>query len=81
MEKPLRLENEIGRLPVRSSPAAWHGSSRRTVITTFGRDFATASTLFPVPPCRQKPVASAILGSLVDGCTFVAAHVSVIEAP
>ncbi len=54
----------------------------RTVITTFGRDFATASTLF------HRPAAPGKVGRqmqswvrLDEGWRVVAAHVSLIDAP
>ena len=53
----------------------------RTVITTFGRDFATASTLFvregsPGKVGRQQQS----WARLADGWRVVAAHVSLVEA-
>ncbi len=66
-----------------SRPSA--GLSRtleRTLIVTFGRDFATASTLF------RRPGASGRVGRqtqswarLPEGWRIVAAHVSVIDDP
>ena len=57
-------------------------SLSRTVITTFGTDFATASTLF------QRPTAPGKIGRqmqtwvrLPEGWRVVAAHVSVIDDP
>ncbi len=54
----------------------------RTVVTTFGRDFATASTLF------RRDAAPGRIGRqtqswarLPEGWRIVAAHVSVIDAP
>lgn len=54
----------------------------RTVITTFGRDFATASTLF------HRDSASGRIGRqmqswarMPEGWRIVAAHVSVIDMP
>src|SRR5262245_61462853 len=54
----------------------------RTVITTFGREFATASTLF------HRPTAPGKVGRqmqtwarFADGWRIVAAHVSVIDEP
>ena len=54
----------------------------RTVVTTFGRDFATASTLFrrdaaPGRVGRQ----SQSWARLPEGWRIVAAHVSVIDDP
>jgi hypothetical protein len=54
----------------------------RTVITSFGRDFATAATLF------RRPGAPGRIGRqmqswarLADGWRIVAAHVSLIDDP
>lgn len=54
----------------------------RTVITTFGRDMATASTLF------HRPTQPHLVGRqqqtwvrLPEGWRVVAAHVSLIESP
>ena len=57
-------------------------SLSRTVITTFGQDFATASTLFhrgsaPGQPGRQMQS----WARLPEGWRVVAAHVSLIPAP
>lgn len=62
-----------------------HGLARtleRTVVTTFGRDFATASTLFtrdegPGRLGRQQQS----WARMPPGWRIVAAHVSVIPAP
>jgi hypothetical protein len=64
---------------------------RRTVITTFGRDFATAHTEFLRPPPaagesprrigRQSQTWCRIGGEAHGGWRVVAAHVSVIDAP
>jgi 1-carboxybiuret hydrolase subunit AtzH-like protein len=63
---------------------ASHGLERtlsKTVITTYGRDFAVASTLF------QRPTMSGKIGRqmqtwvrFAEGWRVVAAHVSVIDA-
>jgi AtzH-like len=54
----------------------------RTVITTYGRDFAVASTLF------HRPTMAGKLGRqmqswvrFAEGWRVVAAHVSIIDAP
>ena len=54
-------------------------SLRRTVITTFGRDFATASTLFwrPATPDRVGRQQQSWV-RMEDGWRIVAAHVSMI---
>jgi hypothetical protein len=54
----------------------------RTVITTYGRDFAVASTLFHRPAMAGK--AGRQMQSWVrfpEGWRVVAAHVSIIDAP
>lgn len=64
------------------SPAGLGRSLSRTVITTYGRDLAVASTLFDRPSQAGK------IGRQMqtwvrfpDGWRVVAAHVSMIEAP
>lgn len=64
---------------------------RRTVITTYGREFATANTEFLRPPPeagevplrigRQSQTWCRIAGEPHGGWRIVAAHVSVIDAP
>ena len=54
----------------------------RTVITTYGRDFAVASTLFHRPTMAGK--VGRQMQSWVrfaEGWRVVAAHVSIIDAP
>jgi hypothetical protein len=63
------------------SPVGVMRSIERTVITTFGRDFATASTLFsrettPGKVGRQQQS----WARLPEGWRVVAAHVSLIDA-
>jgi hypothetical protein len=64
------------------SPAGLGRSLSRTVITTYGRDLAVASTLFDRPSQAGK------IGRQMqtwvrfpDGWRVVAAHVSMIDAP
>ncbi|MEA2832992.1 MAG: hypothetical protein QOG66_1194 [Methylobacteriaceae bacterium] len=64
------------------SPKGLMRNIERTVITTYGRDFATASTLFyrdsaPGKVGRQ----SQTWVRFEDGWHIVAAHVSIIDAP
>jgi hypothetical protein len=71
---------EIGAFRAARSPAGLARVISRTVITTFGRDFATASTLFhraslPAKIGRQQQS----WACFVDGWHIVAAHVSVID--
>lgn len=54
----------------------------RTVITTFGNDFATASTLFHREAAKGKVGRQMqSWARLADGWRIVAAHVSIIETP
>jgi Protein of unknown function (DUF3225) len=64
------------------SPAGLERSLSRTVITTYGRDYAVASTLF------HRPSAAGRVGRqmqtwvrFADGWHVVAAHVSMIDEP
>jgi ketosteroid isomerase-like protein len=70
---------EIGAFRAARSPVGLARVISRTVITTFGRDFATASTLFhrstmPGKDGRQQQT----WVRFDDGWHIVAAHVSVI---
>ncbi|WP_428537769.1 oxalurate catabolism protein HpxZ [Rhodopila sp.] len=74
--------DEIGAFRAARSPIGLARTTSRTVITTFGRDFATASTLF------QRPALPGKVGRqmqtwarMPDGWRVVAAHVSVIDLP
>jgi Protein of unknown function (DUF3225) len=72
---------EIGAFRAARSPIGLERSTSRTVITTFGRDFATASTLFhrttlPGKLGRQMQT----WARTPNGWRVVAAHVSVIDA-
>jgi hypothetical protein len=72
---------EIGAFRAARSPLGLERTTSRTVITTFGRDFATASTLFhrrttPGKVGRQMQT----WARTPDGWRVVAAHVSVIDA-
>jgi len=73
---------EIEAFRAARSPAGLARTLSRTVITTYGRDFATASTLF------DRPSAPGKIGRQMqtwvrfpEGWRVVAAHVSMIEAP
>jgi hypothetical protein len=64
------------------SPVALGRTLSRTVITTFGRDFAVASTLY------ERPSAPGKIGRQMqtwvrfdEGWRVVAAHVSLIDPP
>jgi hypothetical protein len=73
--------DEIGAFRAARSPVGLARTTSRTVITTYGRDFATASTLF------HRVTAAGKVGRQMQtwartpaGWRVVAAHVSVIEA-
>ncbi len=73
---------EIGAFRAARSPVGLARTTSKTVITTFGNDFATASTLFhrqtaPGKVGRQMQT----WARTPDGWRVVAAHVSVIDAP
>jgi Protein of unknown function (DUF3225) len=73
---------EIGAFRAARSPANLARTLDRTVVTTYGRDFATASTLFrrehsPGKVGRQMQTWARI----PEGWRIVAAHVSVIDEP
>jgi hypothetical protein len=73
---------EIKAFRAARSPAGVSPSQSRTVITTFGRDFAVASTLFH-PAGRSDKVGRQMQTwvRFEHGWQIVAAHVSVIDAP
>lgn len=73
--------DEIGAFRSARSPAGLARTISRTVITTYGRDFATASTLFhretaPGKTGRQMQTWT----RMPEGWRIVAAHVSMIDA-
>jgi len=72
---------EIGAFRAARSPVGLARTTSRTVITTYGRDFATASTLF------HRETAAGKVGRQMQtwartpqGWRVVAAHVSMIDA-
>ena len=73
---------EIAGFRAARSPVGLMRSISRTVITTYGRDFAVASTLF-----RRESAAGKVGRQMQtwvrfpDGWHVVAAHVSLIEDP
>jgi hypothetical protein len=74
--------SEIGAFRAARSPVGLARTISKTVITTYGRDFATASTLFhretmPGKVGRQMQT----WARTPEGWRVVAAHVSVIDAP
>ena len=73
--------DEIGAFRSARSPVGLSRTISRTRVTTFGRDFATASTLFervslPGKIGRQMQT----WARMPEGWRIVAAHVSVIDA-
>ena len=73
---------EISAFRQARSPVGLARTISRTVITTYGRDFAVASTLF------HRPALTGKIGRQMqtwvrfsDGWRIVAAHVSVIDDP
>jgi hypothetical protein len=73
---------EIKSFRAARSPAGLARTLSRTVITTFGREFAVASTLF------ERPTSPGKIGRQMqtwvkfeEGWCVVAAHVSLIDAP
>jgi hypothetical protein len=73
---------EIGAFRAARSPVGLARTTSRTVITTYGNDFATAATLFhrettPGKVGRQMQT----WARTPQGWRVVAAHVSVIDAP
>lgn len=74
--------DEIKAFRAARSPVALGRTLSRTVITTYGRDFAVASTLY------ERPSAPGKVGRqmqtwvrFADGWRVVAAHVSLIDKP
>ena len=73
--------DEIGAFRAARSPVGLARSISRTVITTYGRDFATASTLFhrdTVPGKIGRQMQT--WARMPEGWRIVAAHVSLIDA-
>ena len=73
---------EIGAFRAARSPVGLVRTTTRTVITTFGRDFATASTLFhreTTPGKVGRQMQS--WARMPEGWRIVAAHVSIIDEP
>jgi len=64
------------------NPAALERDLERTVITTFGQDFATASTLFRRASAGGRVGRQMQSWARIDGgWRVVAAHVSIIDEP
>ncbi len=74
--------DEFGAFRAARSPAGLARVTARTVITTFGRDFATASTLFHRETAPRKVGRQMQSWARTpDGWRVVAAHVSLIDTP
>jgi hypothetical protein len=74
--------NEVAAFRAARSPVGLMRTRSRTVITTYGRDFAVAATLFHRPAMVNK--VGRQMQSWVRfpaGWRIVAAHVSIIDAP
>ena len=73
---------EIAAFRAGRSPAGLARSLSRTVITTYGRDFAVASTLFhrPTTPGRVGRQMQTWV-RFPEGWRVAAAHVSLMDAP
>lgn len=74
---------EIAAFRAARSPAGLARTLSRTVITTFGRDFGVASTLFHRPSAGPGRVGRQMQTwvRFAEGWRIVAAHVSVIDDP
>jgi hypothetical protein len=73
---------QIGAFRAARSPVGLARTISKTVITTYGNDFATASTLFHRETSRGKVGRQMQTWARTpDGWRVVAAHVSVIDAP
>ena len=72
---------EIAGFRAARSPVGLARTLSRTVITTYGRDFAVASTLFHRPTMAGNKVGRQMQSwvKFPDGWHVVAAHVSVID--
>jgi hypothetical protein len=70
--------SEIAAFRQNRSPVGLDRKLRRTVITTFGRDFATANTLFEREEASRSGRQSQTWVRTNDGWRIVAAHVSPI---
>jgi hypothetical protein len=74
---------EIEAFRAARSPTGLDRTLSRTVITTYGRDFAVASTLFYRPSMGGSKVGRQMQTwvRFDDGWHIVAAHVSIIDQP
>ncbi|HSR81467.1 MAG TPA: oxalurate catabolism protein HpxZ, partial [Hyphomicrobiaceae bacterium] len=73
---------EVAAFRAARSPVGLNRTRCRTVITTYGRDLAVASTLFHRPSLAGKVGRQMQTWvRFADGWRIVAAHVSIIAAP
>jgi hypothetical protein len=82
MAENLYGPEEIAAFRAARSPAGLARSLSRTVITTYGRDFATAATLFhraTSPGKVGRQMQSWV--RFAEGWRVVAAHVSLVDTP
>jgi hypothetical protein len=74
--------SEIKSFRAARSPVAFGRKLSRTVITTFGRDFAVASTLYERPSAPGKTGRQTQTWvKFPEGWRVVAAHVSLMDKP
>lgn len=75
--------DEISAFRQARSPAGLERTLARTVITTYGEDFATASTLFTRPTMPPGRIGRQMQSwvRFPEGWRVVAASVSIIDAP
>ena len=74
--------SEIMAFRAARSPVALGRTLSKTVITTYGRDFAVASTLYERPSAPGKTGRQMQTGvRFPEGWRVVAAHVSLMEPP
>jgi hypothetical protein len=74
---------EVAAFRAARPPVGLMRTRSRTVITTYGRDFAIASTLFHRPAMAGAKVGRQMQSwvRFPEGWRIVAAHVSIIDAP
>ncbi|MEI7968436.1 MAG: oxalurate catabolism protein HpxZ [Betaproteobacteria bacterium] len=72
---------EIAAYRATRSPAGLARTLARTVITTYGNDFATANTEFHRPPIERIGRQSQTWVRMPEGWRIVSAHVSFLQAP
>ncbi len=72
---------EIAAFRAARSPMGLQRNLDRTIITTFGHDMATASTLFRRVGGNKQGRQMQTRARMPDGWRIVAAHVSLIDIP